>query len=242
MRRVTASILTLCTSVTCGASAGSNSESLSNLLKRQTQEFSDAGQEGNKAVIDRYLDPDVVIVNEDGSVSTKADAVESTNAPQPGVTLSIKVTEWMMRRHGHVAVAAFVDDLTENYHGQALDFKYRSTEVWKLKDRDWRMISSQTLTVREDPLAIHLAGDVLQDYVGTYKAAPEAIVKITRKEDHIFIAINDGAPTEMKVEVHDVLFTPGRPGRKVFQRDEQGHVTGYRNRTDGRDILVVKVS
>jgi hypothetical protein len=37
--------------------------------------------------------------------------------------MSIKVTEWRMRRHGNVAVATFVADLTENFHGQALDFE-----------------------------------------------------------------------------------------------------------------------
>ena len=237
-----ASILTSCVSAAYGATGGANGESLSELLKRQTQEFSDAGHEGNKAVMDRYLDPEVVFVNEDGSLNGKKDILEGASAPPPGITMSIKVTEWAMRRHGNVAVATFVDDLTENFHGQALDFKYRSTEVWKLKDRNWRMISSQTLTLPEDPPAVRLAPAVLQDYVGTYEIAPKMIVKITRRDDQIFGTLNDGAAAEFKAEVRDVLFTPGRPGRKIFQRDEQGHITGYRIRTDGRDILVVKVS
>ena len=57
-----------------------------------------------------------------------------------------------------------------------------------------------------------------------------------------FGALNDSHAAEMKAEVRDVLFTPGRPGRLIFQRDEQGRITGYRIRADGRDILVVKVS
>jgi ketosteroid isomerase-like protein len=220
----------------------SGAETLSQKLKRQTQEFSDAGQEGHAAIMNRYLDPTVVFVNENGSMSSKKDIIEGVSPPQPGVIVSIKVTEWMMRRHGDVAVASFVDDLTQDFHGQVLNFKYRSTEVWKLTGANWRMISSQTLTVPEDPPAVALAPAVLEDYVGTYQITPDIVITITRQDNKIFSALNGGAASEMKIEVRDVLFTPGRPGRKIFQRDELGHVTGYRSRLEGRDILVTKAS
>jgi hypothetical protein len=42
-------------------------DELSKLLKRQTQEFSDAGQRGDKAVLDGYLDPSVMFTEEDRS-------------------------------------------------------------------------------------------------------------------------------------------------------------------------------
>jgi hypothetical protein len=216
-------------------------ETLSQKLKRQTQEFSDAGHEGNKAVLDRYLDPNVIFIGEDGSVSSKKDVVDGASTPQPGITMAIKVTAWAMKRHGDVAVATFVDHLTENFFGQALEFDYRSTEVWKLEGQEWRMIASQTLTVQRDPMAMPLAAQALQDYVGTYEIAPQLTVKITRTDDKIYATLNGGSPSEMKAEARDVLFTPGQPGRKIFQRDEQGRVTGYRSRHDGRDIIVRKV-
>jgi ketosteroid isomerase-like protein len=227
---------------TCVVAHAATGETLSEILKRQTQEFSDAGQTGDKAVLDRYLDPEVVFVNEDGSISGKKGVLDGAHPPPAGVTMSIHVTDWKMRRHGDVAVASFVDDLAENYHGQVLDFKYRSIEVWKHKGTDWRMISSETLTLPEDPRAIQLSPGALHEYVGTYQVAPELMVKISLQSDRLFVALNDGTPSEMKVEVRDVLFTPGRSGRKVFQRDSQGRVTGYFSRLDGRDILVKKVS
>jgi ketosteroid isomerase-like protein len=217
-------------------------ETLSEKLKRQTQEFSDAGHTGDKAVLDRYLDPEVVFVNEDGSVPGKKDILDGAHPPPAGITISIHVTDWKMHLHGDVAVASFVDDLAENYYGQVLNFKYRSIEVWKHKGTDWRMISSETLTLPEDPRAIQLPAEVLHEYVGTYQVTPELSIKISLQSDKLFAALNDGTPAEMKVEVRDVLFTPGRSGRKVFQRDSQGRVTGYFSRLDGRDILVKKVS
>jgi len=227
---------------TCVVAHAATSETLSEKLKRQTQEFSDAGHTGDKAVLDRYLDPEVVFVDEDGSVSGKKDVVDGAHPPPAGVTMSIRVTDWQMRRHGDVAVASFVDDLAENYHGQVLDFKYRSIEVWKREGTDWRMISSETLTLPEDPRAIQLPPELLREYVGTYQVTPELIIKISLQSDRLFAALNDGTPSEMKVEVRDVLFTPGRSGRKVFQRDSEGRVTGYFSRLDGRDILMKKVS
>jgi hypothetical protein len=51
-----------------------------------------------------------------------------------------------------------------NTHGQSLDYDYRSTEVWKQQGRQWRMISSQTLTVQRDPPAVPLAAQALEDF------------------------------------------------------------------------------
>jgi ketosteroid isomerase-like protein len=223
-----------------GVLASAQAESLSEKLKRQTQEFSDAGHTGNKAVIERYLDPKVVMVNEDGSVVGKKDIIDGAAPPPAGVTLAIKVTDWALRLHGDTAVATFVDILDENFHGQSLQYQYRSTEVWKRNRQEWQMISSQSLGVPIDPPAIQLAGAALEDYVGRYAVTPTNTLSITRQNEHLFAAIDQGSAVEIKAEFRDVFFTPGRAGRKVFQRDGQGQVIGYHVRLDGRDIAVKK--
>jgi hypothetical protein len=68
-------------------------DELSALLKRQTQEFSDAGQQGDKAVLDQYLDPSVMFTEEDGSVVTKKDILDGAAPPPKGVQEKIVVTE-----------------------------------------------------------------------------------------------------------------------------------------------------
>jgi ketosteroid isomerase-like protein len=238
---IRSTISALCVAAACLLSQVCAAETLSELLQRQTQEFSDAGQEGNKAVLAKYLDPHVIFVNEDGSVSGKQDVVDGARPATPGITLAIKVTNWSMQQHGDVAVATFVDRLDENFFGQELQYDYRSTEVWKREGKTWRMISSQTLTVQRDPLAMQMTAQMLEAYVGTYQAAPHLKVQITRKYDKLFSSLNEGPATEMKAEAPDVLFTPGQPGRKIFQRDQGGRVTGYRSRRDGRDIVVTKI-
>jgi hypothetical protein len=192
-------------------------------------------------VLERYLDPDVVYVNEDGSIVGKAQVVDGASSPPAGIAMSIKVTDWALRRHGNTAVATFVDVLTENFYGQALEYKYRSTEVWQLNRHEWRLIASQTLTLPVDPPAMQLPPEALEEYVGSYRLAPKNVLKITLQGGRLFASIDDGAAVEIKPEVRDVLFTPGRPGRKVFQRDDHGHVLGYHIRLDGRDIAVKKL-
>lgn len=63
------------------------------------------------------------------------------------------------------------DNSTVDFNGQTSHGTYKSTEVWLKEKSGWRMISSQTLTVPSDPPAAKLASNVLDEYVGTYKAS-----------------------------------------------------------------------
>jgi hypothetical protein len=218
-------------------------DELSALLKRQTQEFSDAGQQGNKAVLDGYLDASVVFTEEDGSVVTKKDILDGAAPPPKGVQEKIVVTEWTMRRFGTIAVTTFVDDQTEDFHGQTLHFKYRSTEAWRLNHGHWRMIVSQTLALQQDPPAVQLESALLDQYIGTYRVGADIVYTISRQGDHLTGAVNGGSPVVLAAELRDVLFTPGHPRiRKIFQRDESGRVTGYVSRREGRDVMFTKSS
>jgi len=218
-------------------------DELSALLKRQTQEFSDAGQQGDKAVLDQYLDPSVMFTEEDGSVVTKKDILDGAAPPPKGVQEKIVVTEWVVRRFGAVAVTAFVDDQTEDFHGQTLHFKYRSTEAWRLDHGHWRMIASQTLALQQDPPAAKLEAALLDQYVGTYKVGADLVYTISRQGDHLTGAVNGGPPVMLEAELPDVLFTPGRPRiRRIFKRDDSGRVTGYVSRREGRDVMFTKSS
>jgi hypothetical protein len=217
-------------------------DELSALLKRQTQEFSDAGQQGNKAVLDADLDPDVLFTGEDGSVATKKDILDGAGPLPKGVQSKIVVTEWGMHRFGSVAVTQFVDDQTEDFHGQGINFKYRSTEVWRLDHGHWRMIASQTLALQQDPPAVQLESALMDEYVGTYRVGTDVAYTISRQGDHLMGSMNGAPPVALAAELRDVLYTPGFPRlRKIFKRDESGKVTGYVSRREGRDILFTRL-
>jgi len=220
-----------------------NDRELSALLKMQTQAFSEAGQKGDAATIDRYLDPDVVFTNETGAIATKKDLVEGTTPTPPGAPKRhIEVTNWALRRQGDVATATFIDEVTQQFQGQSLVLRFQSTETWAKRASGWKMITSHTMNVQRAPAAITLSPSELDDYVGVYQVDPTYVVTITRGSDGLEASVNGGAVLPLKAEIKDVLFTPSVPNvRKIFQRDAAGHVVGYINRRDGGDLVFRKL-
>ena len=225
------------------AAYATDDAALSALLKKQTQAFSDAGQKGDAATIDRYLDPDVVFTNETGAIATKKDLVEGTTpTPANAPKRRIEVTNWALRRQGDVATATFIDKLTQEFHGQTLILQFQSTETWAKRADGWKMIASHTMNVQHAPQAIHLSPAELDPYVGVYQLDPTFVVKITRRGDGLEASANGGAAVPLQVEIKDVLFTPSAPNvRRLFQRDAAGRIIGYINRRDGSDLVFKRV-
>ena len=231
--------------VTAHAASGASDEAdLSALLKRQTQAFSEAGQRGDAATIDRLLDPDVVFTNETGAIATKKDLVDGASPPPPGgPKREIEVTNWALRRQGEVATATFIDQLTQHFGTQTLVVRFQSTETWAKRPDGWKMIASQTMNVQTPPPAVTLPAAELDAYVGVYQVDPTYVVTISRDAAGLTASANGGPSTPLKVEIKDVLFTDASPNvRKLFQRDTAGHVVGYINRRDGVDLVFRKVS
>jgi len=222
--------------VSAGSAAAT--EDVSALLLQKTQAFSDAGQRGDAAVMARVLDDNVVFFNEGGDQASKNDLVSSATPPPKSVATQMTVTDWNCQVHGDVAVASFIDEQVQDFHGQTFHAKYRSVETWLKEGADWRMIGSETIALSEDPPAISLPATMLDDYVGDYQAAPEVKFTFTRSGDQLMASANGGPPTVQKAELRDVFFTPGRARyRKIFQRDENGKVTGFVSRREGHDIV-----
>ena len=101
-------------------------EDVSALLQRQTQEMVDAIAAGGAQVWDRYVDEKAVYTAEDGSVLTKAELVEGIKPLPPGVSGTIKVTDFKVTQHGDVAIASYLNDEHETYHGHELHCHQRA--------------------------------------------------------------------------------------------------------------------
>jgi ketosteroid isomerase-like protein len=220
------------------SSSTRSTEDVAALIKRQSQEFSDASASGDSAAFDRLLDDSVIFMNETGVIATKKDLLAGAKPPQAGFKQKLVQTDYAMQLHGNVAVTSFTDNSTVEFNGQTSHAAYKSTEVWMKEKSGWRMISSQTLTVLADPPAAKLASNVLDEYVGTYKASDKFVFTIARDGEHLTGSVNDATPYPIAVELRDVLFTPGQPNmRRIFERDASGKITGFVVRRDGRDGL-----
>lgn len=218
-------------------------ENVAALIERQSQEFSDASASGDAAVIAKYLDDRVIFMNETGEIGNKKDIVDGTQPTSKNILRKLTQSNFKVEVHGNVAVTSFTDNLDQQMYGQTQKIKYLSTEVWMKKDDGWKMISSQTMTMPDDPKTVALPASTLDEYVGTYEATAAFKMRIAREGDGLVATTNDGKPYPIKAELRDVLVTPGQPTlRRIIQRDANGKVTGLISRREGHDFVLKRVS
>jgi Domain of unknown function (DUF4440) len=218
-------------------------ESVPALLQRQTQEMVDAITEGKAAVWEKYLDPDVRYVDESGTVLKKKDLVDGLKPLPAGITGSIKILEYDAVVHDGTAVAAYISDENEDYHGAKLHCQYRTLDTWVKGADGWRLIAGQVLAMRTDPPAAALSPTLKKEYVGRYVLAPELAYEIRLADGRLEGQQSGRKPEPLKAEAPDVLFVPGRPRyRYVFLRDAQGRITGLAQRREAWDIVWKRVS
>lgn len=216
--------------------------SLSELLKRQTEAFSAANQSGDRAVLARYLDPDVVFTNETGESATR-DELLADASPPAGSPPRTVIEDWTLRPQGDVATATFTDIVTRNLFGHVVEARFRSTETWARRVDGWKMIASDTAYVPHDPPPIRLGTAELDEYVGLYQLTPGMRVQITRAGDGLVSSTNGGRATPLAFEVRDVAFSAGGGnGRRLFLRSTSGRVQGYLSSRDGTSLRFDRVS
>lgn len=192
------------------------------LLLKQTQAFSDAGQRGDGGAMAKDLDPDVIFFNETGEQATRADMASATPPPAGTPVRTITTTDWGCKIHGDAAVTSFIDVL------QPDGMKFRSVESWKKEGISWKMIGSETLTLQQDPDVIAMDAKTLDQYAGTYEAAPGIRVVFIHKGNDLVASLNGGSETVQSPQARDIFFTPGHGNTpKVFQRDDSGKITGF---------------
>jgi ketosteroid isomerase-like protein len=195
------------------------------LLHRQTQTFSDAGQRGDGAAMAKMLDPKVIFFNETGEKATRADMAGATPPAAGTLIRSITATDWDCRVYGDVAVTSFIDVLEQ---GNPSEMKFRSVETWRKEGAAWKMIGSETLSLPEDPEAVALDANTLDEYAGSYEAGGSLKFTFARKAGNLVASLNGGAETVQKAQLRDIFFTPGHGTTpKVFQRGDDGKITGF---------------
>jgi hypothetical protein len=211
------------------------SDEVSILLKKQTQNFIDAGQRGDIAAMRRLLDDKVLFVNEDGLAHGRLDfAGGAPAAPPKGIASSVSIQDWVLHHDGGVAVSSFVVAQQVRYDGQPLEYKFLTVETWVKRAASWKLMGSETIPLHQDPSSATLPAGVLADYTGTYSAGLGSSVVISVDHDAILLATNGAKASPLKAESPDVFFKPGlpigyAPPRIIFLRDANGLISGYVN-------------
>ncbi|HEX3651380.1 MAG TPA: nuclear transport factor 2 family protein [Rhizomicrobium sp.] len=214
------------------------------LLTQYEQKMADALVPGNASVWDKYLDPSVIYAEEDGSYKGKAALLKEIKPLPKGLSGTIRIEILSYSEDGDTAVALFRQNEVEHYYGQTIHASYLTNTVWKKRSSGWKQIAGQVLAERADPPSVIMAAERLAQYAGTFR--------LKNSEPTYTLSVSNGAltgtrngrkPAVWKMEAPDVFFIPGDPRiRKIFQRDAQGHITGFVERRESWDIVWLKTN
>jgi len=207
-------------------------------LRDITQQLLDAVAPGNAAIWDHYLAPDLVHVDENGAIQTKAELLRDLTPLPPGLTGSLRVDSFRATLHGDTATVAHEDQEQLDYYGQPLHSRFRNLDVWRRTAAGWRLIGQQTTAVLHDPPSVALSRDELCAYSGRYRLTDAIAATIACDADGLVATREGRPPVHYLAEARDVFFAPGLPrSRRIFRRDTAGRIIGFADRREGEDIV-----
>jgi hypothetical protein len=223
------------------AASDPNPASVQKQLRADDQALLDAIAPGDKAVWERLLAQDAVYVDENGTVMNRAQFLAALKPLPSGSSGHISIVDYQAKIHGRVALVVHKDDERENYHGIPLRADYLMTETWIKEGTDWRLALVHVYVVAKDPPAIKTPPNLLAEYEGRYRAAPDLSYVIRREGDHL-IGERQGLPSvTLSQESADVFFVPGHPrDRKIFRRDAGNKIVDFVDRREGEDLVFVR--
>jgi hypothetical protein len=207
-------------------------------LRRSTQTLLDAIAPGDVAVWDRLLDENAIQVDENDVVRNKTEVLAALKPLGPGLVGHLTIDDFRVVQRGDTAVVTHEDDEYLDYHGQVIRSRFRMTDTWVHSNAGWKQLASQVLAVLQDPPARKLDAEVLCAYSGTYELTPDIKGTMRCVNDELVFERPARPARHFHAEVVDVFFEPGEPRtRRIFVRDPQGHVTGFVDRREARDIV-----
>lgn len=207
-------------------------------LRAATQALLDAVGTGDRTVWNRYLDDDIVHVDENGERRAKRELI-SQIAPLPeGLIGSITISTFEAHFWDDLAVVTHEDQESLSYHGQHLGARFRSVDTWRRTPAGWRLVGMHVAAVLRDPPHIALSRRELCTYNGRYALTATIYVDV-RCEGQRLRVEREGRPADLyDAEVRDVFFLAGRPRtRRIFERGAHGDITGFVDRREGEDIF-----
>jgi hypothetical protein len=213
-------------------------DSTVDLLRAKDQALLDAIAPGDRKVWDDALASDAIYVDENGVMLDRAEFLKQLDPLPPGASGSIRIASYSARVSGDMATVVHTDDELENYHGQNLTAHYLMTETWQRQSEQWKLHMVHAYAVLKDPPAISLSAKELRQYAGRYSGGADLTYVIQWDGKQLLGGRSDRTMTPLLVEIRDVLFIAKQPrNRKIFQRDEDGKITGFVDRREGEDLV-----
>jgi Domain of unknown function (DUF4440)/Domain of unknown function (DUF3471) len=210
-------------------------------LVRRTQELVDAVAPGDQAPWKKYFADDSMFFDERGEDMNKKELVAGITPLPEGYSGTIKVANAKSHIQSDVAILSYDLNETEIVYGQKQTARYHETDTWMRRDGQWQIVAGQVLRYYEDPAPGEADSRAFADYVGTYEAAPEKTMTVSKEGEQLFLQRGDRPKAKLIAEAGPIFFRKGVEGRIIFRRGASGKVEELIDRRNNEDVIWKKM-
>jgi ketosteroid isomerase-like protein len=222
--------------------AAEASKALRDELVAITQAWVDAIPRGDKAIWQRTLTDDAVLIDEFGRIQHKKDAIASLQVFPAGFAGSIELRQPKAWRYGDTALLQVEEYERETVFGQQLVVRYQALATFVKEHGAWKMAGMEDVTIPTPPPALEVRGLTLGDYAGTYRDAPDRAWTVSVHDGVLGYVTRAGRPfTALEPIARDVFMgTDDERNLLIFRRDAAGHVSELVERRKFNDLHLAR--
>ncbi len=210
-------------------------------LVRRTQRLMDAVAPGDQTPWKEYFADDAIYVDEKGRVMDKSGVVADITPLPTGFSGSIKVLNARSNIQGDIAILSYDLAEAETVFGQEMHARYRATDTWRRRHREWQIVAGEILRYYEDPVPGKADVRKFPNYVGTYRLAPGTERTVTVEAGKLYTQRGERPKDELYPEACGIFFRPKIEGRILFREGDNGKVDALIDRRNNEDIVWKKI-
>lgn len=230
--------------LTASTRANEAAKPLRDQLLQITQALVDAIPVGDKAVWERTLADDALIVDEFGRIAHKTDAVAALHPFPAGFSGSIELRDAHAYRYGDTAILQVEEYERETVFGQNFVVRYQSLLTFVKAAGAWKLTAYEDVTIPTAPPKLAVANLTLDDYAGTYRYGPNRAWKVSDEHGVLSYVTRPGGPANMLEPIAKDVFMGSDDERNllIFRRDGHGKVDALIERRKFNDLRLTRDS
>jgi Domain of unknown function (DUF4440) len=145
--------------------------SLQAQLTARAQARLDAIAVGNRVPWENDLDPNALLVDEEGNVTTKREFLAALKPLPKGSTGMLRVTHPRFAQTGNVAILTFIADENETIFAQHFHADFSMTDTYHESNGKWLLLTDTQTRLAQEPPTVTPTSGQMQSVAGDYRMA-----------------------------------------------------------------------